>query len=58
MARKSQVRFEEAERVVAPILEDVRRRGDAALLEYARKFDRFEGASVRIGIYGESESGI
>jgi histidinol dehydrogenase len=45
--RKTQ-RFEEAERVVAPILEDVRKRGDAAVLEYARKFDRFEGASVRI----------
>jgi len=39
--RKTQ-RFEEAERVVAPILEDVRKRGDAAVLEYARKFDRFE----------------
>lgn len=40
-------RLEEAERVVRPILEDVRRRGDAALLEYARKFDGFEGHSVR-----------
>jgi len=46
-ARKTQ-RFEEAERVVAPILEDVRKRGDAAVLDYARKFDRFEGASVRV----------
>src|SRR5580700_11193361 len=47
LTRKSQ-RLDEAERIVAPILEDVRRRGDAALLEYARKFDGFEGASVRI----------
>jgi histidinol dehydrogenase len=39
-------RIEEAERVVRPILEDVRRRGDAALLEYARKFDGFEGTNV------------
>jgi histidinol dehydrogenase len=46
-ARKTQ-RFEEAERVVAPILEDVRKRGDAAVLEYARKFDGYSGASVRI----------
>jgi histidinol dehydrogenase len=46
-ARKTQ-RFEEAERVVAPILEDVRKRGDAALLEYARKFDGYSGGSVRI----------
>src|SRR5580700_4908674 len=47
LTRKSQ-RLDEAERIVAPILADVRRRGDAALLEYARKFDAFEGESVRI----------
>jgi histidinol dehydrogenase len=46
-ARKAQ-RLEDAERVVAPILEAVRTRGDAALLEYARKFDGYEGATVRI----------
>ena len=46
LVRRAQ-RLEEAERVVRPILEDVRRRGDAALLEYARKFDGFEGAGVR-----------
>ncbi len=40
------VRLEEAERIVAPILEDVRKRGDAALLEYAKKFDGFSGDSV------------
>ena len=40
-------RLDEAERAVAPILADVRKRGDAALLEYARKFDGFTGASVR-----------
>lgn len=42
------VRLAEAEGVVAPILEDVRRRGDAALLDYARKFDRVQLTSVRI----------
>ena len=31
---------------VTDILEDVRRRGDAALLEYTRKFDRVDSASV------------
>jgi histidinol dehydrogenase len=31
------------ERRVARIVADVRRRGDAALLEYARRFDRIEG---------------
>jgi histidinol dehydrogenase len=51
IARKA-VRLEEAERVVAPILADVRKRGDAAVLEYARRFDGFEGASVRIPAEG------
>jgi histidinol dehydrogenase len=46
------VRLEEAERVVAPILKDVRKRGDAALLEYARKFDGFTGDSVRMRVEG------
>jgi histidinol dehydrogenase len=46
------VRLEEAERIVAPILADVRERGDAALLDYARKFDRFEGDSVRVRVTG------
>jgi histidinol dehydrogenase len=48
-ARKA-VRLEEAERVVAPILADVRARGDRALLEYAKKFDGFEGSSVRVHV--------
>jgi histidinol dehydrogenase len=51
IARKA-VRLEEAERIVAPILEDVRKRGDAALLEYARKFDGFTGNSVRMDVSG------
>ena len=54
LTRKTQ-RMDEAERVVAPILADVRKRGDAALLEYASKFDRFEGSSVRIPIKGSLE---
>jgi histidinol dehydrogenase len=49
IARKA-VRLEEAERVVAPILADVRARGDRALLEYAKKFDGFEGSSVRVHV--------
>jgi histidinol dehydrogenase len=53
IARKTQ-RLEDAERVVAPILNDVRREGDAALLAYARKFDGFEGSSVRIPVHGRS----
>ena len=46
------MRLAEAERIVAPILSGVRDRGDAALLEYARKFDGFTGASVRIDVRG------
>lgn len=42
------VRLADAERIVAPILEAVRTRGDAAVLEYARKFDGFDGADFRI----------
>ena len=41
LARKA-ARFAEAEAVVRPILEAVRKRGDRALLEYARKFDGLE----------------
>jgi len=36
----------QVEAAVAAILEDVRRRGDAAVLEHTRRFDRVEGASV------------
>jgi histidinol dehydrogenase len=46
------VRLGEAEQIVAPILDDVRKRGDAALLEYARKFDGFSGDSVRMSVSG------
>ena len=47
LARKA-VRLAEAETVVQPILEAVRRRGDRALLEYARKFDGLQAKSVRV----------
>lgn len=41
-------RLSEAEAVIRPILEAVRRRGDKALLEYARKFDGLARKSVRV----------
>jgi histidinol dehydrogenase len=47
LARKA-ARFEEAEAVVRPILENVRKRGDKALLEYARQFDGFDRKSPRV----------
>jgi histidinol dehydrogenase len=55
LIERKAVRLEEAERIVTPILADVRKRGDAALLEYARKFDRFEGDSVRVHVTGGLE---
>jgi histidinol dehydrogenase len=47
LARKA-ARFTAAEAVVRPILEAVRKRGDRALLEYARQFDGLERKSVRV----------
>ena len=47
LARKA-ARLTEAEAVVGPILEAVRQRGDAAVLEYARQFDRFAGKRLRV----------
>jgi histidinol dehydrogenase len=49
-------RLAEAEQVVAPILEAVRKRGDAAVFEYARKFDGFEGASLKVSTAGSRVS--
>ena len=43
-------RLTEAEETVRPILEDVRKRGDKALLEYARRFDRLERKSVAVPV--------
>jgi histidinol dehydrogenase len=47
LARKA-ARFSQAEQVVRPILDAVRRRGDRAVLEYARKYDGFDRKSVRV----------
>jgi len=55
LIQRKTIRLEEAERVVMPILADVRERGDAALLDYARKFDRFDGESVRLHVIGSLE---
>jgi histidinol dehydrogenase len=47
LARKA-ARFTEAEAVVRPILDAVRQRGDRALLEYARKFDKLTRRTVAV----------
>jgi len=46
--KRRAARLEAAEQTVRPILEGVRKRGDAALVEYARKFDRLDRKSVRV----------
>jgi histidinol dehydrogenase len=45
-ARRAQ-RLEEAERAVAPVLDAVRRLGDTALVQYARRWDGFQGRAAR-----------
>ena len=47
LARKA-ARLTEAEAVVRPILDAVRRRGDRALMEYARHFDNLQRKSVLV----------
>lgn len=47
LSRRS-ARLTTAEAIVRPILDAVRKRGDKALLEYARKFDHLERKSVRV----------
>ena len=47
LARKA-ARLTEAEAVVRPILDAVRRRGDGALLEYARRLDGLTRKTVRV----------
>jgi histidinol dehydrogenase len=47
LARRG-ARLSEAEAVVRPILEAVRKRGDRALLQYARQFDGLKRKSVRV----------
>jgi histidinol dehydrogenase len=41
-------RMSEAEARVRPILDDVRRRGDKALIEYARQLDGLKGRSIAV----------
>jgi histidinol dehydrogenase len=45
---RRKTRLTEAEATVAPILEAVRKRGDKAVLEYARKFDGYKSKSLAV----------
>lgn len=48
LLRRKAARLGEAEAVVRPILEAVRKHGDKALVEYARQFDGLQRKSVRV----------
>jgi histidinol dehydrogenase len=48
LLRRRAARMEEAEKTVRPILEAVRKRGDRALLEYARRLDGLDRPTVRV----------
>ncbi len=45
---RRRARLEEAEAEIKPILDGVRKRGDKALIEYAKKFDGLERPSVKV----------
>lgn len=49
LAKRTAARDEETQRTVAAIIEDVRGRGDLALLDNARKFDAPELTALRVG---------
>jgi len=56
LLERNNARLDEALRVVTPIIADVCKRGDAALLQYAKQFDNFEGSSFEIATGGELSS--
>jgi len=45
---RRKARLAEAEETVRPILDAVRKRGDKALVEYARRFDKLDRRSVAV----------
>ncbi len=49
LARRT-AKYRDAEAIVRPILEDVRKRGDRALVEYAKKFDKLDRKSVAVPV--------
>ncbi len=53
-------RLDEAQRVVEPIIQAIRERGDDALREYARRLDGLPGESVRVppGRIAEARAGL
>jgi histidinol dehydrogenase len=60
LLKRRAARMGDAEQTVRPILEDVRKRGDRALIEYARKFDGLTRRGVRVPAaeLAEAEAGL
>jgi histidinol dehydrogenase len=50
LLQRRAARMAEAEETVRPILEAVRKRGDRAVIEYARHFDGLDRSSVRVPV--------
>ncbi len=50
LLRRRSARLGEAEQIVRPILEEVRRKGDRALLKYARRFDGLERSARTVEV--------
>ena len=50
LLKRRAARLGEAEKIVRPILEDVRKKGDRALLKYARKLDGLERAARTVEV--------
>jgi histidinol dehydrogenase len=50
LLERRSARLGEAEKIVRPILEAVRKRGDRAVMEYARKFDQVERKTLRVPV--------
>lgn len=45
--RRSQANIDDVIKIVEPVIADVRQRGDAALVEYARKFDKADLKTIK-----------
>ncbi len=55
LLKRRAARMDEAEKTVRPILDAVKKRGDQAVLEYARKFDGFDGRSLRVAPFAHAQ---
>ncbi len=58
--RRSQADIDEVVSIVEPIIEDVRKRGDAALIDYAKKFDNADVKNLKAGVeeFAAAESAL